>query len=176
MANIGIKIASCDNIGAAVKVLRGFSARSISEIKAAVENKDYVLEVESYDNEELSKVADCYKKLEAAGIEPELYEDGDRIDLQILMNLQQRNFEIENEIDAETELECDDFDPEELEEFSYLWTDELDQWVVIKDGYDYTIFNEKTQNVLVIEDEDLNDKVAAMMIMQGAEVRLGGDV
>jgi hypothetical protein len=69
MANIGIKIASCDNIGAAVKVLRGFSAKSISEIKAAVENKDFVLEVESYDNEELSKVEDCYKKLEAAGVE-----------------------------------------------------------------------------------------------------------
>lgn len=173
MADIGIKVVSCSNIAVVVKILRGFTTRSISEIKSAIENKEYVLEGSSYEDEELEKLVDCYKKLEKADIDSELYEDGRMISLEILQNLQQRNFEIQNEIDAETELELDDTDLEEIEPFSYLWTDEQDDWVVIKDEYDYTIFNKQTQSALAIEDEDLNNKVAAMMIMQGCEVFTG---
>ena len=173
MADIGIKVVSYSNIAAVVKILRGFTTKSIPEIKCAIENKEYVFEGSSYEDEDLEKLVDCYKKLEMAEIDSELYEDGKMISLELLMNLQQRNYEIQNEIDAETELELDDTDLEEIEPFSYLWTDEQDDWVVIKDEYDYTFFNKQTQNALVIEDENLNNKVAAMMIMQGCEVFSG---
>ena len=170
MADLGIKIVSCNNIAAVVKILREYTTKSISEIKSAVANSEFVLEGASYNDDELDKLVDCYTKLKNAGIESEIYEDEDKISFEILTNLLQRNYEIQNEIDAEMELELDDTDMEEIEHFSYLWTEEQEDWVVIKDEYDYTIFNKKNQSELVIEDEDLNNKVAAMMIMQGAEV------
>ncbi len=173
MAEIGIKIVSYSNIAAVVKILRGFTTKSISEIKSAIENKEYVFEGSSYEDVDLEKLVDCYKKLEMADIDSELYEDGRMISPEILLNFQQRNAEIQNEIDAETELELNDTDLEEIEPFSYLWTDEQDDWVVIKDENDYTIFNKQTQGVLLIEDADLNNKVAAMMIMAGCEVFSG---
>lgn len=131
MADIGIKVVSCNNIAAVVKILRGFTTKSISEIKNAIENKEYVFVGSSYIDEELEKLVDCYKKLKDADIYSEVYEDGRKISLEILLNLLQRNYEIQNEIDAETELELDDTDLEEIEPFVYLWTDEQDNWVVI---------------------------------------------
>ena len=104
MADIGIKVVSCNNIAAVVKILRGFTSKSISEIKNAIENKEYVFEGSSYEDEDLEKLIDCYKKLQEAGIDSELYEDGRMISLEILQNLQQRNYEIQNEIDVQISL------------------------------------------------------------------------
>jgi hypothetical protein len=60
--------------------------------------------------------------------------------------------------------------------FRFLWEEEQDEWVVLKDGYDYTIFNIKTRMVLLIdENDDLADQVAAMMILQGNRVIDGKD-
>lgn len=64
MANIGIKVVSCNNIAAVVKILRGFTAKSISVIKSAIENKEFVFDSASYDDEELESIVDCYRKLQ----------------------------------------------------------------------------------------------------------------
>ena len=171
MADIGIKIETYSNIAAVVKALRGYSAMSISEIKAAVEKKDYVCTGSSYDDGDLEKLIDCYKKITQAGIEAGIYEEGEPVSLDLLLNLRERNSRISNEIEAEMELELDDTDIDALDAYFYLWEDESGDWVVIKDGYEYTIYNTKTMSALSVEDEELNNKIAAMMIMQGCEVR-----
>ena len=170
MTDIGIKIIFCENIASIVKILRLYTSMSISEIKDAIATNKYVISGSGYRNEELDKLVDCYKKLKEAGVEAQIYKDGEEITLEMLLTLQQRNYEIACEVDAETELELDDTDFEEIEPYSYLWTEELEDWLVIKDEYDYTIYNKKTQIVLSVENEDLNNKIAAMLIMQGADV------
>ncbi len=173
MAEIGIKVEKYSSIAAVVKVLRDYSSMSISDIKAAIEKNDYVYTGSSYEDGELEKIIDCYTRLTQSGTAVQLYEDGDGISFEILLNIQQRNYEISNEVEAEEELEQDDTDIEVLEPFSYLWEEEFDDWVVIKDENGYSIYNTETQSVLLIEDEDLNNKVAAMMVMQGCEVCSG---
>ena len=57
-----------------------------------------------------------------------------------------------------------------IEEYSYLWDGKQSGWVVLKDVYENTIFNKETKSVLLVEDEDLNNRLAAMMIMNNGEV------
>lgn len=170
MADIGIIIENYSSIVSVVKSLRNYTSMSIADIKAAIEKKDYVYTGSSYEEGKLEKIIDIYQELSQSGNAVQLYEDGKRISLEILQNLQQRNYEIGNEVEAEAELELEDADLEAIEPYSYLWEAERDNWVVIKNEHEYTIYNAETQSVLLIEDEELNNKVAAMMIMQGCEV------
>ena len=59
---------------------------------------------------------------------------------------------------------------EKLLPYEYLWTSEKSDWVVIKKDYDYSIINRTTHMFFLIEDDDLNNQLAAMMIMMGNEV------
>ncbi len=61
-------------------------------------------------------------------------------------------------------------DMSNIEEFSYLWDESQSGWVALKDVYENTIFNNETKSVLLVEDEDLNNRLAAMMIMNNCEV------
>ena len=72
--------------------------------------------------------------------------------------------------EPEVELEAGEVGASELEEYKYLWEKDREEWIVLKDGYDYTIFNIQTKSALQIEDIDLNNQVAAMMILQGNRV------
>jgi hypothetical protein len=56
-----------------------------------------------------------------------------------------------------------------LEPFKHLW-EENSGFVVLKDEDDYSIYNPETKQFCLIEDIDLNNQVAAMMIMHGCKV------
>ena len=51
-----------------------------------------------------------------------------------------------------------------------MWEEEQDDYVVIKNEYEYTIYNAKNDKELVFDDEDLNNAIASMMIMAGNRV------
>ena len=67
-------------------------------------------------------------------------------------------------------LEAKIIDMSNIEEYSYLWDGSQSGWVVLKDVYENTIFNKETKSVLLVEDEDLNNRLAAMMIMNNCQV------
>jgi len=66
-----------------------------------------------------------------------------------------------------------------LEECEYLWTDQRDEWALLKDDKDpsnlskYLIFNIKTQSALVIEDDDLAMAVINKMVENNVRVISG---
>ena len=67
------------------------------------------------------------------------------------------------------ELEAGNVDMSVLEPFKHLW-EEDSGYVILKDEYDYSIYNTETKLFCLIEDTDLNNQVAAMMIMHGSKV------
>ena len=166
--DIGIKIVSYKSIAPIVKIIRKYTGQSISEIKSAIDKGAFVYSGNQCDDDDLKNLIECYKELTDSLVKARLYENGSEIPLQFLLNLRESYREIASEVEAEEELESADM--EALEEFKYLWTEEQDDWVVIKEEYDYVIFNKDKQEVLLIENEDLNNQVAAMMIMNGCKV------
>ena len=78
-------------------------------------------------------------------------------------------------MEAEVELEAGEVDPVTLDEFKHLWETEQADWVVLKDDLDHVIYNIRSRSVMHIDDEDLNNQVAAMMILQGNRVIDGKD-
>ena len=166
--DIGIKIVSYKSIATVVKIIRKYTKQSISEIKSAVAEGTFVYSGDQCDGDALENLIECYKELTGSLVKAQLYENGREIPLQFLLNLRESYREIANEVEAEEELEGANMDA--LEEYKYLWMEELDDWIVIKKEYDYIIFNKEKQETLLIENEDLNNQVAAMMIMNGCKV------
>ena len=113
-------------------------------------------------------IKELYKELREKNVKVQLYEHGRPTDINLLNNLSNTYAEISTEVDAEMELE--EADMEKLLPYEYLWTSEKSDWVVIKKDYDYSIINRTTHMFFLIEDDDLNNQLAAMMIMMGNEV------
>ncbi len=170
MDGFGFKITSQSSIASIVKIVRKYKDFSIADIKNKVDNNEYIFTSKVFDDTENRIMLKCIKELNKAKITTQLYEDDEAIDLQLLKNVLGSSRQSMIEIEAETELEQEEADPDAIKEYSYLWTTDQDEWYVIKDEYDYTIVNEKTNEPLLIEDEDLNNQIAAMMIMQGNKV------
>lgn len=173
MGNYGFKITSQSSIAGIVKIVRKYKDYSIADIKSRVDNNEYVFTCNSVDEDECKIMLKCIKELNKAKITTQLYEiyEYDRaIDLQLLKNWLGTCREISHEVDAEIVLESESVNDDAIQEFSYLWTTEQKDWVVLVSKYDYSIVNTKTKQFLLIEDEDLNNQVASMMIMQGNKV------
>ncbi len=170
MGDFGFKIISQSSMASIVKIVRKYKDYSIADIKSKVENDNYIFTCNAIDEAECKKMLKCIKELNKAKISTQLYEYDEAIDLQLLKNWVGTCREISHEVDAEMELESESVDYNAIQEFSYLWTTEQKDWVVCKSEYDYSIMNTKTNQFLVIEDEDFNNQVAAMMIMQGNKV------
>ncbi len=170
---IGIKIVSYTSTANVVRIIRKYSKSSMAEIKNAVNTGEFVYAVDQYDEGALDDIIRCRKELVDAGIEVQLYMGDEQVSLQFIRNLRESSREIGYEVEAEAELE--NADMEALREFRYLWTDELDKWVVVKTELGFLIVDKDDRHVMLIEDEELNNQVAAMMIMNGCEVVRGID-
>ncbi|MBO4846654.1 MAG: hypothetical protein J5525_10145 [Lachnospiraceae bacterium] len=170
MSEFGFKVTSQSPIASIVKIVRRYKDFSIADIKNKVEKNEYIFTSDVIDKSGNRIMLKCIKELNKANITTQLYESDEAIDLQLLKNWLGSSRQTLIEIEAETELEQEDVDPDAIKEYSYLWTTGQKDWYVIKDEYDYTIMNEKTNQLLLIEDEDLNNQVASMMIMQGNKV------
>ncbi|MEJ2075852.1 MAG: hypothetical protein P8X79_20595 [Reinekea sp.] len=64
-------------------------------------------------------------------------------------------------------------EPNELLEFSYLWTTEKKKWVIKDLGdNDFLIFNKFSKSALTIDDDDLHEAVVKKMIEEGVEISM----
>lgn len=170
MGEFGFKITSQSSIVGIVEIVRKYKDFPIADIKSRVDNDDYIFTCDAVDDVGCKAMLKCIKELNKAKVTTQLYEYDEAMDLQLLKNWVGTCREISYEVDAEMELENDEVDDEAIQDFSYLWTTEQKDWVVLKSEYDYSILNSKTKQFLLIEDEDLNNQVASMMIMQGNKV------
>lgn len=170
MGEFGFKITSQSSIAGIVKIVRKYKDFSIADIKSRVDKDDYIFTCDAVDEVGCKAMLKCIKELNKAKVTTQLYEYDEPMDLQLLKNWVGTCREISHEVDAEVELESENVNYDAIQEFSYLWTTEQKDWVVLKTEYDYSIMNPKTKQFLLIEDEDLNNQVASMMIMQGNKV------
>lgn len=170
MGEFGFKITSQSSIAGIVKIVRKYKDYSIADIKSRVDKDDYIFTCDAVDDKGCKSMLKCIKELNKAKVTTQLYEYDEPMDLQLLKNWVGTCREISREVDAEMELESETVNEGAIQEFSYLWTTEQKDWVVLKSEYDYSIMNPKTKQFLLIEDEDLNNQVASMMIMQGNKV------
>lgn len=174
-----LRIEKDKNIIKYIKIIREYDNNlSMADIKKAIEQGTDVVVCDFDEYEPLEPIGFAEKKfkklrknLKKAGAKIKVFHEGMEVDDEEMSTMENSRRVISLEVEAERELEADDVDMEKIQEFSNLWDDSEPGWVVLKlDEYDYSIFNKITKMYCLIEDEDLNNQVAAMMIMQGTEV------
>ncbi|MCF0132192.1 MAG: hypothetical protein HUJ71_10670 [Pseudobutyrivibrio sp.] len=170
MSEFGFKITGQTSIANVVKIVRKYKDLSISDIKGKIDNDEYIFACDTVDEEACALMFNCISDLNESKISTQLYERDKAIDLQLLINWLESSQKVSAEVDAEMLLEGEAVDLEAIQKYAYLWTAEQSDWVVIQDKYGYSIVNVRTKQFFLMEDDDLNNQVAAMMIMQGSRV------
>ncbi|MBP3240511.1 MAG: hypothetical protein J6M92_08190 [Oribacterium sp.] len=171
----GIVIDQYPSVAEVVKIMRKYTKDAIMEIRDQLNKNEFVMSCDYIDEDELKRLIKCVNELKKSKITVKIYENNEQIDLQLLKNWLGSCRQTAIQTEAEVELEASEADESELEEFKDLWKENQSDWVVLKDDYDYTIFNIKRHSVMHIEDEELNNRVAAMMILQGNRVVDGSE-
>ncbi|MBR6403678.1 MAG: hypothetical protein IKS48_09885 [Eubacterium sp.] len=167
---IGIVIDQYNSPTEVIKILRKYTNDSIGDIKNNISNGNAVLTCSYYDDVEISnRILKCIDKLKAKETTVKIIKGEEEIPISLLKNRLKSSKETAFYIDAETELETDEVDMSKVNEYSYLWDGKESGWCVLKDEFEYKIYNKDTHLTLNIEDEDLNNQVASMMIMKGME-------
>lgn len=166
----GIVIDQYPSVAEVVKIMRKYTKDSMMEIRNHMSKNEFVMSCDFIDEDGVKRLIKCINELKKSKITVKIYENDEQIDLQLLKNWVGSCRQTAIQTEAEIELEASEADVAELEEFRHLWEEEQSDWVVLKIDYGYTIFNIKTHSVMLIEDEDLNNRVAAMMILQGNRV------
>lgn len=54
-----------------------------------------------------------------------------------------------------------------LDEYSYLWESERDNWVLVNSPYGYGIIDKKTHSMLLVSDNDLEAALIDKMLASG---------
>ena len=162
---IGLKIGTFTSMAEVIKTIRKYRSDSMSAIKDDIQNNRYILTCDYYDSDGIKSIISAYNELSSQNTDVTIYEHDRTSNIQFLENRIQTYKEVSEEADAESELEQTDLSI--IEPYSYLWTTEQADWGVIIENSSYAIVNIKTHKILSIDDEELNNKVAAMMIMMG---------
>lgn len=180
---IQIKIKKDKNIISYIKLIKEFDKTissngiSVSELKKSIEENRFVynfdldagdwMYIENMTEHEWhSRFLHLLKELDRIGADLTVYHNDEVTSLKLVENWLNTIKEISEETDAESELEQVD-DLSIIEPYSYLWTTEQADWGVIIKNLSYAIVNIKTHEMLLIDDEELNNRVASMMIMMG---------
>lgn len=167
----GFIIDSFDSIAEVVKIMRNYTDDSISEIRTKIAKRERSYNCSIHDDDGIRKMIKCINELKKKNVRVTILDkQDDIINMQLLKNWLSLIRDVEIETEAETELEVSEVDPSDIEKYSFLWDGTEKNWAVLKGDYEYTIYNTETEEVFGIRDEDLNNAVAAMMIMQGNEV------
>ncbi len=162
---IGLKIGTFTSMAEVIKTIRKYRSDSMSAIKDDIQNNRYILTCDYYDSNGIKSIISAYIELSSQNTDVTIYEHDRTSNIQFLENRIQSYKEVSEEADAESELEQTDLSI--IKPYSYLWTTEQADWGVIIENLSYAIVNIKTHKILSIDDEELNNKVAAMMIMMG---------
>ena len=110
---IGLVITSTESIAKCVSIIRKYNSLSISEIKSAIENRNYVYDCSATNTSGIRKVRKCYDELIKAGISVEIYDElGDLTTRELISNLigSYREIEKETQADIDAEVSEDDDD------------------------------------------------------------------
>ncbi|MBP5655357.1 MAG: hypothetical protein J6X33_07555 [Clostridiales bacterium] len=107
---VGIKISSESPIAKCVSIIREIEPDlSISDIRTAIDNNEYVLSYDYTDEKGIKNIVKCYEELEKLGIKARLYElDNEECSIELIKNLDKMYDEISDDIDAEMEAEDND--------------------------------------------------------------------
>jgi hypothetical protein len=57
-----------------------------------------------------------------------------------------------------------------IDEFSYLWTTEKEEWVLVNTEFGYAIINKKTQMMLHIDSDELEEAIIQKMHEEGNKI------
>ncbi len=57
-----------------------------------------------------------------------------------------------------------------IENFSYLWNERREDFVLVKTDLDYCIVDKRKQSVLLVEDEELDQRLISEMLKNGNKV------
>jgi hypothetical protein len=57
-----------------------------------------------------------------------------------------------------------------LDDYSYLWTTQKDEFVLVNTELGYGIINKKTQMILSVSDNALEDQIIQKMLAEGNQV------
>ena len=109
---IGLKSKTPTSMAKYISILRKYNPISISEIKTAIDTRQFVFDCEYTDDAGLRRVRRCYDELTKAGNTVEIYEDGNLTTREFISNLlgSYREIAIETQamIDAEVDAEGGD--------------------------------------------------------------------
>ncbi|NTE90129.1 hypothetical protein G6L50_26645 [Agrobacterium rubi] len=99
MPKMKMRIEKDDNQIKYISILRKHTDKSISEIKEAINNNDFILSYNLLDIDELKEMKNMISLLEKAGARMHIYEDSREVSVEFLDNL------IESYLDTEKYLE-----------------------------------------------------------------------
>ena len=54
-----------------------------------------------------------------------------------------------------------------IDEFSYIWTTQKEDWVLVNSEYGFSIINKKTQMMLHIDSDELEEAIIQKMLEAG---------
>lgn len=54
-----------------------------------------------------------------------------------------------------------------LDEYKYLWESEKNDWVLVNSPYGYGVINKRTQSMLLVSDESLENAIIDKMLAAG---------
>lgn len=57
-----------------------------------------------------------------------------------------------------------------IDEFSYIWEEEKEDYVLVDTEYGYAVINKRTQMALLISDDALEEAIVAKMLSEGCKV------
>lgn len=101
----GIKIKSTPSIASSISILRKYNHISISELKAAIETGNYVLECPYISSPGTRMIRRCYDELAKAGNVVELYEHDRLTTREFLCNVIKSHRQTEREVRAQVDAE-----------------------------------------------------------------------
>ena len=83
---MALKVKKYSSIAKVISILRKYSAISMGEIKSAVEQNQFILEVDYLSISGIRKLRRCYDELLKAGIECDIYDEDEEVISRQIMN------------------------------------------------------------------------------------------
>ena len=56
-----------------------------------------------------------------------------------------------------------------IDEYSYIWTTEKDDYVLVDSEHGYAVINKRDQSMLLIEDDELASEIENKMLSEGCK-------
>ncbi len=113
------------------------------DMRTHMSNNEFVYSCSFVQEDQVRKLIKIINDLKKNKITVKILKGDEELPLQFLKNWVRSSREETIYIEAETELEVEENEPVELEPFRYLWETEQDDYVVLKDEYDYTIITQR---------------------------------